>query len=109
MNKLNYGTLTLGNFEQFVEQLRQFLEGRKYTFVACNEAIGNFKPETRVHQELKDNGVSSWFDEKNTPPILLVSMSVTAMVFGVVLPAKKKTAMMPTLMPLIFHSSMIGN
>jgi len=41
------GLLTLANYEAVADRLRMMLSGRSYTWVACNEGIGNYRPEVR--------------------------------------------------------------
>lgn len=68
-----YGMLTIENLENVVDLLKQLLDGKKYTFVACNEFF-DFKPEVRTGQMVDHKGATSgnafsiWWDEKNNPP-----------------------------------------
>jgi len=42
------GFLTLANYEAVANRLRAMLTGRSYTWVACNEGLGNYRPEVRA-------------------------------------------------------------
>lgn len=46
-----HGMLTTENIEAVVNLLKQLLEGKRYTFVTCNESF-RFKPEVRTGQRL---------------------------------------------------------
>ncbi len=62
------GMLTVQNIEQVVEVLRQLLNGKKFTFVACDEVSG-FTPEVRTGQQLqpstKGDPINVYYDEKS--------------------------------------------
>lgn len=45
-----YGYLTLENFQAIADRIRRLLEDRTYTWVACNEGLGNYRPEVRTGQ-----------------------------------------------------------
>lgn len=73
MDDKDYGeifyTLNLDNLQETAERIERFLRGKRYVFVAANEAIYNFKPRIHMGQKLNDkNPMSIWFDEKNDPP-----------------------------------------
>ena len=74
MNKNNWhGTLTLENLEEVAAMIGDLLDGKRYTFVACNEYF-KFKPEVRTGQELNHKGatsghaISTYFDNEQSPP-----------------------------------------
>jgi hypothetical protein len=56
--------LTTENIEQVVGLLKELLIGKKYTFIACNEYIGDFRLDVRTSQSLKDSPFSIWRDEE---------------------------------------------
>lgn len=41
------GYLTLENFDAVAGRLREMLEGKRYTWVSCNEGLRDFFPEVR--------------------------------------------------------------
>lgn len=64
IDRLNwYGTLTIENIEAVVNLLKRLLEGKRYTFVACNEGRRNFRPEVRTSQQLTGT-FKTWEGEK---------------------------------------------
>ena len=68
-----FGTLTLENLEEVAAMIGDLLDGKRYTFVACNEYF-KFKPEVRTGQELNHKGsangraINAWLDDEETPP-----------------------------------------
>lgn len=43
----NNTMLTLDNLEEVAQRIKDMLDGKRYTFVACNEFF-DFKPEVRT-------------------------------------------------------------
>lgn len=66
-----FGMLTINNIEQVVGLLKQLIDGKRYTFVACNELDG-FKPEVRTSQCVEHNKATSknafniYYDTENS-------------------------------------------
>lgn len=48
-----FGYLTLENFDAIAARVRALLEGRRYTWVSCNEGLRDFFPEVRTGQEME--------------------------------------------------------
>lgn len=47
------GYLTLENFDAVAGRLREMLEGKRYTWVSCNEGLRDFFPEVRPGMEME--------------------------------------------------------
>lgn len=47
-----FGHLTLENFDAVAERISSMLEGRRYTWVACNSGLGDYFPEVRTGQQM---------------------------------------------------------
>jgi hypothetical protein len=49
-----FGHLTLENFDAVAERITSMLTGKRFTWVACNSGLGNYFPEVRTGQQLRE-------------------------------------------------------
>lgn len=54
-----HGYLTIENFEAVAGRIRRLLEGRSWTWVACNEGLRGYFPEVRTGQRLRGSAVTA--------------------------------------------------
>jgi hypothetical protein len=72
-----YGFLTLENLDLVAGRLRRLLTDRRFTWVACDAAMRNYRPEVRTSQELAEAGVKVSWDDDETRRAGFITVSYT--------------------------------